>query len=70
MAPSSSEFCLNCANTGHVCDNHPTLPWSGIAMIEGSCGCGAGMPCPSCCDEIPMDDTRSIVEAFTPRHLR
>lgn len=57
--------CLHCLDTGHVCENHPDRPWSGIADVEACCG-GAGMPCPACCSEIPADGSRSIVEAFIP----
>jgi bifunctional non-homologous end joining protein LigD len=69
--------CSTCLDTGHVCENHPDLPWAGIvgdggyACGDGARDChGAGMPCPDCCSPIPEDGTRSIVEAFTPDHLR
>jgi len=58
--------CVACLDTGHVCENHPDMPWPGIAPVEECCG-GAGMPCLVCCDPIPMDGTHSILEAFTPR---
>jgi hypothetical protein len=35
---------------------------------HGACHCdGAGIPCPTCCDPIPEDGTRSIGDAFTPQ---
>lgn len=48
--------CPQCFDTGHVCENHPDRPWGGMccdtgtkgACEHGSCGCGAGMPCPAC----------------------
>lgn len=66
--------CPTCLDTGHVCENHPDRPWAYIARerhpeVEECCG-GAGMACPACCSPIPTDGTRSIVEAFTPDHLR
>jgi hypothetical protein len=72
--------CSNCSDTGHVCEEHPDRPWGGICCDEavrgvdcahGACGCGApGMPCPTCCDSIPLDGSESIIAAFTPRHMR
>lgn len=61
--------CLNCLDTGTVCENHPGTPWGGYTWDDQCCD-GAGMPCPKCCSEIPMDGTRSIVEAFIPDRLR
>lgn len=72
--------CSNCNDTGHVCENHPTLPWGGMCCNprvadlvsehrcrHGACHCGgAGMPCPTCCDPIPGDGTQAITEAFIP----
>lgn len=66
-------ICPNCLNTGHVCENHSDRPWDGVDLDDDprACHCGgAGMPCPTCCDEIPQDGTHSIRDAFTPRHLR
>ena len=67
----SAESCANCLDTGYVCENHPDRPWSPIVGGEhvDCCG-GAGMPCPSCCSEIPMDGSHSIVDAFAPARLR
>lgn len=63
--------CRACADTGHVCENHPDRPWDGISDDINACHCGgAGMPCPACCDPVPQDGTSSIGDAFTPRHLR
>jgi hypothetical protein len=62
--------CPACLNGGHVCENHPDRPWAGVANDPRACDCGAGVPCPVCCDPVPMDGTLSIAEAFTPRHLR
>lgn len=62
--------CRACADTGHVCENHPDQPWGGISDDINACDCGAGMPCPACCDPVPQDGTSSIGDAFTPRHLR
>ena len=61
--------CATCLDTGHVCENHPGHAWAGMAAVDECCG-GAGMPCPVCCSEIPMDGSRSIVEAFTPDWMR
>ncbi len=60
--------CLHCFDEGMVCEEHPAFPcyddW-GPVEGHGSCG-GAGMPCPYCCSEIPMDGTQSIGDAFVP----
>ncbi len=64
--------CPNCRDTGYACEDHPELPWEGVhgsTALHPEHG-GAGMPCPTCCDPIPQDGTRSITDAFTPRHLR
>lgn len=66
----ADDLCPNCLDTGHVCENHPDLPWPDMALdVEPCCG-GAGMPCPTCCSPVPADGTRSIVEAFVPDKLR
>ncbi len=76
--------CLNCNDTGHVCENHPGSPWGHLCCdgpvllaplvgtcIHGACHCGgAGMPCRTCCDPIPEDGTAPIGAAFVPRHLQ
>jgi len=63
--------CRSCADTGHVCEDHPDRPWGGITDDINGCHCGgAGVPCPACCDPIPTDGSTSIGVAFTPRHLR
>jgi hypothetical protein len=63
--------CPRCDDTGHVCERHPIVPWGGISNASWACHCGApGMPCELCCDPVPQDGTHSIVEAFTPRHLK
>lgn len=64
-----TQICRHCLNGGHVCENHPEHPWAGEVGGEECCG-GPGMPCPSCCDSIPMDGSHRIGEAFTPRHVR
>lgn len=65
--------CRHCLDTGHVCENHPEFPWTGLSSpVEGhdaDCG-GAGMPCPHCCSPIPEDGRHSIAEAFTPDWMR
>ena len=59
------EFCLD---SGHVCENHPTIPWEGVNDPFMSCDCGgAGMPCQECCVDIPQDGSQSIISAFIPR---
>jgi hypothetical protein len=41
--------CSRCYGTGHVCENHPDLPWGDWAVMSYGipfCRCGgAGMPC-------------------------
>lgn len=39
--------CPRCAGYGHVCEDHPDLPWGGLVpKSHGGCECGAaGMPC-------------------------
>lgn len=59
--------CDNCDDTGHVCENHPSLPWAGTSDGMFACGCGAGMPCPTCCAPVPQDGTCSIADNFIPR---
>lgn len=60
--------CWSCFDTGHVCEEHPTLPWDGVACWVFACGCGAaGMPCPECTKDVPQDGTHSIIEAFKPQ---
>lgn len=63
--------CLNCLDTGMVCENHPDKPWAGVIDAERAC-CpdGVGMPCRTCCSPIPEDGTTSITEAFVPDYLR
>lgn len=58
--------CQNCNDTGHVCENHPDRPWQ--EFDSTGCGCGAGMPCPRCCQ--PGTPTESILVAFTPVKFR
>ena len=36
--------CLNCDNTGWVCEEHPDRPWRGNSQRADACDCGAGMP--------------------------
>jgi hypothetical protein len=62
--------CEACDDTGHVCENHPDLPWGGISTHIDACECGAGMPCPKCCKHVPHDGTHSIIECFTPARWR
>ena len=60
--------CTSCADTGHVCENHPDRPWAGVSDDINACDCGgAGIPCPDCCDPIPEDGSTSIGAAFVPR---
>lgn len=66
---SGDARCPDCLDTGHVCEDHPHHPWAGTADVEECCG-GAGMPCPSCCSEIPQGAGVSIRTAFTPDWLR
>lgn len=62
--------CGSCDDTGHVCENHPGRPWSGLSDAATACGCGAGEPCAGCCDPVPLDGSVGIGDAFTPTHLR
>jgi hypothetical protein len=59
--------CPSCDGTGHVCENHRDRPWGDISVAVDACTCGAGAPCPRCCDPMPQDGKHSIIEAFTPR---
>lgn len=59
--------CTACLDTGHVCEEHPNLPWPGGGASVAGCDCGAaGMPCQRCCSPIPLDGTARIELAFTP----
>jgi len=49
----SKPVCANCDGFGWVCENHPEVPWEGVAGY--GCDCGAGMPC-SCNDADPPWD--------------
>jgi len=65
--------CPNCLDSGYACEAHPGKPWDGMTGPHPDacgCECEAGMPCPTCCDPVPMDGTRSITDAFVPRRLR
>lgn len=79
--PTAPPNCGACQDSGHVCENHPTMLWGGLCCndaaiygvncVHGACGCGgAGMPCPACCTPIPQDGSQLITGAFTPAHLR
>jgi hypothetical protein len=72
VAESPGEHvCPNCLNTGFACETHPGHPWEGATGPHpDACDHGPGIPCPTCCDPIPQDGTRSIADAFTPRHPR
>jgi hypothetical protein len=59
--------CDTCDDTGHVCENHLSLPWAGVSGAPNACECGAGMPCPACTTPVPEDGTHSITECFIPR---
>lgn len=59
--------CRRCAGCGHVCENHPRRPWAEMSDHDQACGCGAGMPCPECCESVPQDGKHSILEAFQRR---
>ena len=64
---SNKILCNKCEDTGHVCENHPNLPWEGASNSNKICRCGgAGMPCPNCCIEIPQNGSHSIIETFIP----
>lgn len=72
---ASPPCCTGCADTGHVCENHPDRPWGPLccdqprgatSCAHGACHCGAGEPCPVCCAPIPADGTGSIAAAFQP----
>lgn len=64
--------CGVCADTGTVCEEHPTLPWGGMCCTppaealcaHGACHCGWGTPCPACCTA-PAPGA-PIGDAFTP----
>ena len=68
----STVVCPRCLDEGHVCEDHPDVPWEGIwGAVEGHAEHGGiGMPCPHCCSPIPRDGTCSIALAFVPDHLR
>ena len=38
------QMCPACADTGHVCENHPDTAWEGIANGIDACDCGVGGP--------------------------
>lgn len=40
--------CGRCDSTGWVCENCDRKPWDGNSSRDDACGCGAGMPCPTC----------------------
>lgn len=66
--PVHEPMCDSCADSGHVCENHPDRPWAGVSDDINACDCGgAGMPCPDCCDPVLQDGAASIGDAFTPR---
>lgn len=41
--------CMNCDDTGWVCENHADRPWDGVSSRTDACHCGgAGEPCQKC----------------------
>jgi hypothetical protein len=54
--PQKPARCANCDGYGWVCENHPDVPWEGVAGY--GCDCGAGMPC-SCNTASPPWDFKS-----------
>ena len=62
--------CVHCLDEGHVCEDHPDMPWEGLwGAVEGHAEHGGiGMPCPACCSPIPASGEQggSITEGFTP----
>lgn len=40
--------CLNCDDTGWVCENHPSRPARGDSTRADACDCGAAKPCLFC----------------------
>jgi hypothetical protein len=71
---SAAARCPSCADSGHVCENHPDQPWGPLCCAvgdngrceHGACGCGAGEPCRACCTPVLADGTHPIGDAFTP----
>ena len=64
-------ICPACEDSGHVCEDHPNLPWDGVSNSNNTCKCGgAGMPCKMCCSEVPKDCMYSAVLAFVPDKFR
>lgn len=51
--------CLNCDDTGWVCENHPKRPWDGCSNRRDACGCGPGAPCEDCNGD-GQDHSRAI----------
>lgn len=41
-------ICINCDDTGWVCENHGDKPWGGESGRTDNCDCGAGAPCEVC----------------------
>jgi hypothetical protein len=70
--------CLNCDNTGWVCEEHPDRPWRGTSQREDACDCvKVGMPCEACNPSGGIDEPPAIspIARVTldrnkgPRHL-
>ena len=75
----AAAVCPSCAGAGHVCEDHPDLPWGPLCCalgdrrepagvcVHGSCHCGgAGAPCPLCCRPVEPNGLYRIGDAFTP----
>ena len=58
--------CLQCDDTGWVCENHLDQPWDGIHGC--TCG-GAGAPCPKCNSASP-DYAPRLPKGFKPEEGR
>lgn len=68
MTTPAAIRCAHCLDDGHVCEDHPDMPWEGLhGTVEGHAEHGAaGMPCPACCSPIHADGYTAITEAFVP----
>ncbi len=54
--------CKECHDTGWVCEEHPSKPWTGTR----GCGCGAiGLPCLRCSSDADWDADPERAPALT-----
>jgi len=54
--------CLQCEDTGWVCESHPDQPWTG----PHACACGgAGAPCPRC-NAATVEEPPLLPKGFKP----